>query len=39
MQMLKLQSSFIKGFSNSNDLKEHIEIFAVRSLKNNAEYF
>ena len=29
----------MNGFSNSNDLKEHIEIFAVRPLKNNAECF
>ena len=37
MEMLKLQNGFIKGFSNSNDLKQHIEIFPVRPLKNNAE--
>ena len=33
--MLVLQNAFIKRFANSNDINEHIKIFAVRSLKNN----
>ena len=37
--MLVLQNGFIKGFANSNDIREHIEIFAVRPLKSNANCF
>ena len=39
IQMLVLQNGFIKGFTNSNDIKKHIEIFAVRPLKNNPARF
>ena len=34
-EMLVLQNAFIKRFANSNDINDHIKIFAVRSLKNN----
>ena len=39
IQMLVLQNGFIKGFANSNDINQHIEIFAVRPLKNNANCY
>ena len=35
MQMLVLQNGFIKGFANSNNINDHIEIFSVRPLKSN----
>ena len=39
VQMLVLQNGFIKGFANQNDINDHIEIFAVRPLKNNGNSF
>ena len=39
IQMLVLQNGFIKGFSSANDIKNHIEIYAVRPLKNNPDRF
>ena len=35
VQMLVLQNGLIKDFSNSNDINDHIEIFAIQPLKNN----
>ena len=39
IKMLVLQNGFIKGFSNSNDINQHIEIYSVRPLKKNPERF
>lgn len=39
IKMLVLQNGFIKGFSNANEIKNHIEIYAVRPLKNNPNRF
>ena len=39
IQMLVLQNGFIKGFTQNNDINKHIEIFAIKSLKNNASIF
>ena len=39
IEMLLLQNGFIKDFANSNDIKKHIEIFAVQPLKNNRERY
>ena len=39
VQMLVLQNGFIKGFADTNNINEHIEIFAVRPLKNNPDCF
>ena len=39
IDMLILQNDFIKGFANSNDIRKHIEIFAVQLLKNHPERF
>ena len=39
IKMLVLQNGFIKGFANANDIKNHIEIHAVRRLKNNQSRF
>jgi hypothetical protein len=39
MQQLVLQNGFIKGFANQNDIKEHLEIFAVRPLKKNENIY
>ena len=35
IQMLELQNGFIKGFASKNDINEHIEINAIRPLKND----
>ena len=37
--MLVLQNGFIKGFVNSNDTKKHVEVVAVRPVKNNAQRY
>ena len=37
--MLVLQNGFVKGFAGQNDINEHIEIFAVRPLKNKADCY
>ena len=37
--MLVLQNGFIKGFANFNDIKKHIEVVAVCSLKNNVQHY
>ena len=39
LQLLILQNGFIKGFANQNDINEHLEIFAVRPLKNNENVY
>ena len=39
IQMLVLQNGFIKKFASSNDINQHIEIFAIRPLKNNANCY
>ena len=39
INMLVLQNGFIKGFANSNDIRKHIQIFAIQPLKNNPELF
>ena len=39
IQMLVLQNGFIKGFANKNDINKHIEIYAVRPLRNDPSKF
>ena len=39
VKMLELQNGFIKRFASTNNLDDHIEVFAIRPLKNNAESF
>ena len=39
LHMLELQNGFIKGFASKNDLKQHIQIYTVRPLKNNPSVF
>ncbi len=39
INMLVMQNGYIKQFSNSNDINEHIQIFSVRPLKNNPQKF
>lgn len=39
IQMLVLQNGVIRKFANSNDIKNHIEIKAIRPLKNNQRMY
>ena len=39
IQMLQLQNGFIKGFARNNDINNHIEIFAIKCLKNDESKF
>lgn len=39
IEMLVVQNGFIRGFAKTNNIHEHIEIFAVRPLKNNQNCF
>ena len=39
MKMLVMQNGFIKDFATSNDLQEHLKIFAVCPLRKNPEKF
>jgi hypothetical protein len=39
IQMLEMQNGYIKQFTALNDLKDHIQFFSIRPLKNNADRF
>ena len=39
MKMLEMQNGFIKDFVTSNNIQEHLKIFAVCPIRNNPETF